>query len=74
MASSTDDKAIRLSPRLLETLRYLAQGKGNKEIAAALGISVRTVDHYRERIMLQLGLHSLAELVLYAVRHNLIIP
>jgi DNA-binding CsgD family transcriptional regulator len=61
-----------LSPRLRVTAQYLAQGKSNKEIASTLGISVRTVDHYREAIMLKLDLHSLTELVRYAVRHKLI--
>lgn len=67
-----DKGGAQLSPRELETVRYLAQGKSNKEIATALGIRVRTVDHYREKIMLKLDLHSLAELIHFAVRHNLI--
>jgi DNA-binding CsgD family transcriptional regulator len=71
---SRDKDAIELSPRLIETVRHLAEGKSNKEIAAALSISPRTVDHYREAIMLKLDFHSLTELVRYAVRKGLIIP
>ena len=44
----------------------------NKEVAALLGISVRTVETHRAKIMLKLGLHSLAELIFYAMRHGII--
>jgi DNA-binding CsgD family transcriptional regulator len=66
------NESIQLPPRQVETLKLLAQGKSNKEIAAVLDISVRTVDHYRERIMLKLELHSLTELLQYALRKKLI--
>jgi DNA-binding CsgD family transcriptional regulator len=69
---SQDNGYNQLPPRQLETLRLLAHGKSNKEIAAALGISPRTVDHYRERIMLKLDLHSVSDIVHYAVQHGLI--
>jgi len=42
----------------LEIIRLLAEGKSNKEIAALFGISVRTVETHRSRIMVKLGLHS----------------
>lgn len=64
--------AARTTPRELEIVRLLAQGKSNKEIAAALGIAVRTVETHRGTIMLKLGLHSLAELIHYAMRHGII--
>jgi len=66
-----DNGAIQLSPRLVEIVRLLVQGKSNKEIANALGTSVRTVDHQRETIMLKLDIHSLTELIYYAARHGL---
>jgi len=47
-------------------------GKINKEIAAILNLSVRTVETYRARVMLKLGLRSLSELVRYALRNNII--
>jgi DNA-binding CsgD family transcriptional regulator len=67
-----ENEPIHLSKRLVEIVRLLAQGKSNKEIANALGTSVRTVDHQRETIMLKLDLHSLTELIYYAARHGLI--
>jgi DNA-binding NarL/FixJ family response regulator len=62
----------RTTPRELEIIRLLAEGKVNKEVAALLGISVRTVETHRAKIMLKLGLHSLAELIFYAMRHGII--
>lgn len=60
------------SPRERQVIRLLAEGKANKEMAAVLELSTRTVEMYRARIMAKLKLHSVAELVRYAVRHNLI--
>jgi DNA-binding NarL/FixJ family response regulator len=62
----------RLTPRELEVVRLLAEGKVNKEIAGLLGIAVRTVETHRSKIMLKLGLHSLAELIHYSMRHGII--
>jgi len=56
----------------MEILRLLAEGKANKEIAALLGITVRTVETHRAKIMLKLGLHSLAEVIHYAMRHGIV--
>lgn len=61
-----------LSRREHEVLRLLASNNGNKEIAANLGISVRTVESHRRRLMEKLGIHSLAELVRFAIRHHII--
>jgi DNA-binding CsgD family transcriptional regulator len=61
-----------LSGRERQVLQYLAMGKSNKEMASILNISVRTVETYRARVMLKLGLRSLAELVRYALRNNII--
>jgi len=60
------------SPRERQVIKLLAEGKANKEMAAVLDLSTRTVEAYRARIMTKLKLHSVAELVRYAVRHNLI--
>lgn len=57
--------------RETEIIRLLAEGKTNKEIAALLGIAVRTVEGHRARIMLKLGFHSLTDLVHYAIRHGI---
>jgi DNA-binding NarL/FixJ family response regulator len=61
----------RTSPREIEIIRLLAKGKSNKEIAAELRITVSTVETHRAKIMLKLGLHSITELVHYAIRNNL---
>jgi two-component system response regulator NreC len=61
----------RITPRESEIIRLLAEGKANKEIATLLGITVRTVETHRAKIMLKLGLHSLAELIHYAMRHGI---
>jgi DNA-binding NarL/FixJ family response regulator len=71
-SSRSDNSQSRPSPREVETIRHLAAGKTNKEVAAALGITVRTVETYRARIMAKLDLHSMSDLVRYAFRHDLI--
>jgi DNA-binding NarL/FixJ family response regulator len=58
--------------REIQVIRLLAEGKTNKEIAAVLTIAVRTVETHRSKIMLKLGLHSLAELIHYAMRNEII--
>jgi DNA-binding NarL/FixJ family response regulator len=62
----------RITPRELEIVRLLAEGKSNKEISTQLGITVRTVETHRSKIMLKLDLHSLAELIHYAMRNGII--
>jgi len=64
--SAADSEAV-LTPRENEILRLLAGGKSNKEISAALGITVRTVETHRAKIMLKLEVHSIAELIHYAL-------
>jgi DNA-binding NarL/FixJ family response regulator len=59
------------TPREVEIIQLLAEGKANKEIAAKLKISFRTVESHRANIMLKLGLRSLPELVHYAIRHKI---
>jgi DNA-binding NarL/FixJ family response regulator len=61
-----------LTSREREIVQLLAEGKTNKEVAASLGISVRTVEAHRAAIMSKLGIDSLAELVHYAIRNNII--
>jgi len=62
---------VRATPRETEIISLLAEGKTNKEIAALLGITVRTVETHRSKIMHKLGLHSLVELIHYAMRHGI---
>jgi DNA-binding NarL/FixJ family response regulator len=61
-----------LSSREREVLQMLAEGKTNKEIATLLKLSVYTVDAHRGRIMEKLNLHSIGELVRFAVRSGLV--
>ena len=61
-----------LTSREREVLQMLAEGKTNKEIAAVLDLSVYTIDAHRGRIMEKLNLHSINELVRFAVRNGLI--
>jgi DNA-binding CsgD family transcriptional regulator len=60
------------SHREQQVMQLLVEGSSNKEIAASLDLSIRTVEVYRARLMVKLHLHSVAELVRYAVRNNLI--
>ena len=62
----------RLTPREREIVQLLAEGKSNKEMAVALGIAVKTVEAHRANIMHKLHLHSLSELVRYAIRNKII--
>lgn len=62
----------RLSPRQRETLQLLAEGKTNKEVATILNISVKTVETHRANIMLKLDLHSVTDLVHYAIRNEIV--
>jgi DNA-binding NarL/FixJ family response regulator len=61
-----------LTSREREVLQLIAEGKTNKEIAAALNLSVYTVDAHRGRIMEKLNLHSTGEIVRFAMRNGLI--
>ena len=62
----------RLSPRQREVLKLLARGKSAKEVAALLGISPRTAEFHKYRIMDILNVNTSAELVAYALRHELL--
>ena len=61
-----------LTPRELEVLQMIVDGKSNKEIAAVLDLSANTVAVHRANIMNALGIHKTAELVVYAIRAGLV--
>jgi DNA-binding NarL/FixJ family response regulator len=63
-----------LTPRQIEILTLLAKGKTSKQIGFALGLSSKTIDVHRMRIMERLGIRDLASLVVYAMRKGLIKP
>ncbi len=64
----------RLTPREHEIARLLGQGKSNKEIAAGLNISARTVETHRTNILQKLGLRSLSDLIHYTIRSGMVQP
>jgi two-component system, NarL family, response regulator NreC len=61
-----------LTAREKEVLQLLAEGKTNKDVAAILDVSLYTVESHRTNMMQKLNLHNTAEIVLYAVRKNLV--
>jgi DNA-binding NarL/FixJ family response regulator len=66
------DRGSSLTPRELQVLQLICEGKSNREIAAALELSVNTVAVHRANIMNALGIHKTAELVVYAIRNGLV--
>jgi DNA-binding NarL/FixJ family response regulator len=64
----------RLSAREREIVQLLAEGKSSKEVAVTLGISVKTAETHRANIMRKLEMHSVSELVRYAVKNQMIEP
>ena len=67
-----EDSYDLLSSREREILQLIAEGKSNKEIAALLNLSLYTVETHRTHILQKLNLHSVPELILYAVRKGII--
>lgn len=63
-----------LTPREREIVQAIAEGRSTKQVAAALGISEATAETHRTNIMRKLGLHSVSELVRYAIRNGLVEP
>jgi DNA-binding NarL/FixJ family response regulator len=63
-----------LAPREREVLQLVAEGKTSKEIASLLGLSAKSAESYRARIMDKLGIHDTAGLVRYAIRRGVIQP
>ena len=60
-----------LTPRQREVLQLVAEGRGTKEIATILNVSVKTVEFHRFRIMQQLDIHTTADLTKYAITHGI---
>jgi DNA-binding CsgD family transcriptional regulator len=61
-----------LTTREREIVQLLAEGKSSKDVAVALGISVKTAETHRANIMRKLELHSVSELVRYAIKNQII--
>jgi DNA-binding NarL/FixJ family response regulator len=67
-----EDRYDRLTPRQREVLQLIAEGRPNREIAAMLHVSIKTVENHRTHLMEALNLHSTAELIQYAIRKGVI--
>ena len=63
-----------LTLREREVLQLIAEGRSSKQVAEVLGISAKTAESHRSRILAKLGIHEIAGLVRYAVRHGLVRP
>lgn len=61
-----------LTPREREIVQLLAEGRSNKEAAAALGVSVKTIEAHRANVMRKLRLRSFSDLVRYAIRNQIV--
>jgi len=72
LASRSGSRA--LSPRQRQVLQLVAEGQTTKAIADTLQVSSRTVEFHRYRLMKSLGLRTIAELVRYAIHHNVLLP
>jgi DNA-binding NarL/FixJ family response regulator len=70
-AASARPNMPKLSPREREVLQLVSEGKASKQIAVSLNVSLATAETHRSNILRKLGLHCVAELVLYAVRNGI---
>lgn len=68
----SSEPAQTLSPREREIVQLLAEGKSNKEVARALGITVKTAETHRGNIMRKMEFASLSDLIRYAIRNNIV--
>ncbi len=72
-ASSQEPPRLpKLTAREREVIQLLAEGKSSKEVACVLNLSTKTAETHRSNIMRKLGFHSIRDLVVYAVKNNII--
>jgi DNA-binding NarL/FixJ family response regulator len=71
-AGASTDQVQSLTPREREVVQLIAEGRTTKEVAAILGVSEKTIEAHRSNILRKLQLHSVADLVRYAIRNHLI--
>jgi DNA-binding NarL/FixJ family response regulator len=72
--AATRRRPGRLTPRQREVLQLLTEGKSNKEVGVILGMTTKTAETHRAHILAKLRLHSMSELVRYAIRNRIIEP
>jgi DNA-binding NarL/FixJ family response regulator len=70
--SKTTPAADPLTPRERQVLQMVGEGKSTKDVARLLGISTKTAESHRARLMRKLDIHETASLVRYAIRHGLV--
>jgi DNA-binding NarL/FixJ family response regulator len=73
-APARGEESTALTSREREVVQLIAEGKTTKELAAGLGISEKTAETHRTNIMRKLGVHSVSEVVRYAIRNKMIEP
>jgi DNA-binding NarL/FixJ family response regulator len=73
-AEAVQAASRRLTAREREIVQLVSEGKSNKEVATTLGISVKTAETHRTNVLRKLELHSVTDLVRYAVRNGIIEP
>jgi DNA-binding NarL/FixJ family response regulator len=71
-ASNEASKSPKLTPREREVIQLLAEGKSSKEVACLLNLSTKTAETHRSNIMRKLDFHSIRDLVVYAVKNDII--
>ena len=71
-STKNEQTAPTLTPREREVIQLVAEGESSKQVAARLGISTKTVETHRNNVMQKLNLHSMVELVTFAVRNGII--
>lgn len=69
---SLNKKALQLTPREMEVLQLIAEGKANKETTSELGVGIKTVEKHREHLMRKLDIHDTAGLTRYAISAGII--
>jgi DNA-binding NarL/FixJ family response regulator len=72
--SKSEKQKDPLTTRERQVLQLIAEGKSTKNVASVLGISVKTAESHRTRLMQKLDIHDTATLVLYAVRRGVVVP
>jgi DNA-binding NarL/FixJ family response regulator len=72
MGPRIGDKVESLTPRERQVLQLVAEGKTSKEISGSLGLSERTVQRHRYLLMKRLGIHTTAQLVLFALKNGIL--
>jgi len=65
-------RVSQLSPREVEVLRYIARGLTKKEIAAAMQLSVKTIENHSNSVMIKLSIHDRVQLARFAIREGLV--